>query len=658
MKFVNSIKRNKTLLTLLLLILSNVVIGIFTFRSYGYSWDEPLFYKYADAIGYAYSIQARLSGTFNLENAYGPSGTDHAIYGPAYLLIGRIFDYALGKLTGIDPRALWHLINFVTFQIGVVLLFFLSKRWVSDFAALSAALLFSTQPLLWGHAFINPKDIPFMVFFLAAMYSGLHFIDQITIKKENTSSTNPGRSGYWQINPKHIRRWFFVALFIILVLIGMNRLIETSLTKLLSFFYYADQNSLQWKTLHLFAEDINKVGFDYYVTQLLSLYHKIQIAGLAILIPLAVFMLIGLIWPKASSRFWHLFLYEERNFIFQEQDIPLYRAFLVALIPAVILGMTTSIRVLGLLAGGLVFLYYLIKEGQKPIREIIIYFGLSALVIYITWPFLWGNPFTNFLKVFQVMSNNPQTVVLLFNGSIYDSTNLPRIYLPTLLGITLTEPVWILFFSGLAFAIYSMIKLRTVWHDFLAILIWFFIPLVYVIISRPPMYDGFRHFLFILPPVFIIMGFLFDKLLQWLKRPVLYWGVIIILSLPGLVGIATLHPYEYAYYNTFVGGSSGAYRRFENDYWLTCYREAMLQLNRNSAINPTIYVMRQPSLAQIYAADGVKVMPYTMTDTLQTGDYILLSTRSNRDMNFQQPSDIRWTIGRQVASYCIVKQVR
>ncbi len=54
---------------IVLLLIANLIVGLFTFRDYGLSWDEPLFYAYGDAVPYAYSISARLSGNFNLENA-------------------------------------------------------------------------------------------------------------------------------------------------------------------------------------------------------------------------------------------------------------------------------------------------------------------------------------------------------------------------------------------------------------------------------------------------------------------------------------------------------------------------------------------------------------------------------------------------------------
>ena len=163
---------------ILILLIINIVIGLFTFRDYGLSWDEPLFYDYAKALGYAYSPSEWFSGNFNLENAFGASATDHANRGPAYIVIAQPIETLFESL-GLDNASAWHLLNFLTFQLGVYLLYRLAKRWMSPYAALAAAALFSWQPLLWGHAFINPKDPPFLVFFIGAMCFGFEMVDDI-----------------------------------------------------------------------------------------------------------------------------------------------------------------------------------------------------------------------------------------------------------------------------------------------------------------------------------------------------------------------------------------------------------------------------------------------------------------------------------------------
>ncbi len=58
------------------------------------------------------------------------------------------------------------------------------------------------------------------------------------------------------------------------------------------------------------------------------------------------------------------------------------------------------------------------------------------------------------------MSQYPWPGQVLFNGVEYASTDIPRAYLPVLLGIQLTEPVWVLFIAGLAVAVVGFVKKR------------------------------------------------------------------------------------------------------------------------------------------------------------------------------------------------------
>lgn len=70
-----------------------------------------------------------------------------------------------------DPTG--HFTFFSSLPIAMVSLYFLAKRWAIPTVALIATLLFATQPLIFGHAFINPKDLPFLTFFLASVALGV-----------------------------------------------------------------------------------------------------------------------------------------------------------------------------------------------------------------------------------------------------------------------------------------------------------------------------------------------------------------------------------------------------------------------------------------------------------------------------------------------------
>ena len=415
---------------------------------------------------------------------------------------------------------------------------------MSHSAAFATSLLFSTQPLLWGHAFINPKDPPFLTFFLVSVCLGFEMTDAIA------------------------------------------------------------QNAKD-KTIKIF-------------------------------------------------------------------------------LAAFVLGIATSIRVLGPLAGLLILIYFITQLGLKEWKSFLTYGVVAIAVMFLTWPYLWENPIANFINVFGFMSDNPTNLAVLFNGEIHRAGSLPLRYLPFMLAATLTEPVWFLFLIGLIGAFWMRPKIhpldqndrRKYFASLALILSWFVILLAYVILRRPAMYDGFRHFLFILPPVFIFIGFAFEFIFERINLLVdaistprisnntnnpavwLHAGLIIILISPGLVGVLRLHPYEYAYYNSFIGGTNGAFRNYETDYWLTCYKDAVEQLNDRITAPVNLFVKREAYIAATYAEDNVNVHDLRgAEDQARSGDYVLVNTRTNEDRSTFKDAPIIIEVKRGNATFCIVRQI-
>jgi len=387
-------------------------------------------------------------------------------------------------------------------------------------AAFAAAALFASQPLLWGHAFINPKDPPFMAFFLGSVWLGFRMVDHFGQRKPH------------------------------------------------------------------------------------------------------------LLWAVLLASFF--------------------------------LGIATSMRVLGPLAGLLVCIYFLLRRpSRRSAAWMLIYSLAAALITLATWPYLWESPMSRFFEVLRFMSDNPTGLTVLFAGQSYRAYELPRRYLPFFLATTLTEPVWPLFAAGLMIAVRRTMKRRLEWQSLALILSWFVLLFLYVIILRPPMYDGMRHFLFILPPVFTTAGLAFDALFDLLKRQWMNILLVAVLLAPGPAAGFQLHPYEYAYYNSFVGGTGGAFRRYETEYWLTCYRETVEALvSRNPNRPANLYVHREAYIAATYASAGVTVREERgALDEIHSGDYVLVNTRSNEDLKTFRDAPAVLSVGRAGAIFCVLKQV-
>jgi hypothetical protein len=315
-----------------------------------------------------------------------------------------------------------------------------------------------------------------------------------------------------------------------------------------------------------------------------------------------------------------------------------------------------------------------------------LYGFIALLAMFVTWPFLWEDPIARFVEVSQFMSDNPTNLSVLFGGQIYHAGELPRRYLPFMLAATLTEPVWPLFLIGLFAGYWKLFRSRNrrvtlkvetpveTWqslrseldetalrHKLISLtllLFWFVLLLAYVLLRRPAMYDGLRHFFFILPPIFIFIGLAFDFLFDRISSSWLRAGLILLLIAPGIAGIIQLHPYEYTYYNSFSGGTSRAFRNYETDYWLTCYKEAVETLNQATDVPTTLYVHREPYIAAYYAGKNVTIQDLrgALGDT-KSGDIALVNTRTNEDRKVFKDAPILLKIGRGNAIFCMMKQI-
>ena len=93
---------------------------------------------------------------------------------------------------------------------------------------------------------------------------------------------------------------------------------------------------------------------------------------------------------------------------------------------------------------------------------------------------------------------------------------------------------------------------------------------------HPVVYNGIRHFLYLVAELVLVSGFflieMFDTLAKKAK-PVMLMGAATYLLFT-IVRMIHLHPYEYIYYNEFVGGIKGAENLFELDYWGAAYKES------------------------------------------------------------------------------------
>src|SRR5882757_653916 len=109
-------------------------------------------------------------------------------------------------------------------------------------------------------------------------------------------------------------------------------------------------------------------------------------------------------------------------------------------------------------------------------------------------------------------------------------------------------------------------------------------PLACQVICHGPAFTGLRHFLFVIPALAILAGIGLDAAVAALAtrhRTTMAAGALAVMTawcLWNAITLVRLHPYEYLFYNSVVGGLEGASRRYELDYWFGSMPEAITQL--------------------------------------------------------------------------------
>ncbi len=227
-------------------------------------------------------------------------------------------------------------------------------------------------------------------------------------------------------------------------------------------------------------------------------------------------------------------------------------------------------------------------------------------------------------------------IPVLFQGMVQQTTTLPRYFLPVVLGIQLTEPALLLASLGLLVGIRQIGKRSEYWVEKTLVAAWLLVPLVFAVILSPSFYDNGRQYLFILPPVFLFSALGIGALLDVIRSKAISIAIIGLIVMPGVLAILRLHPYEYVYYSSLVGGVNGAYRNYELDYWVTSYREALEIVNSEAPPGSTIYIWGGYwHLVWHLARDDLKVFgAIGEVFDPQLVDYVIVTTRANIDAPF------------------------
>ena len=271
------------------------------------------------------------------------------------------------------------------------------------------------------------------------------------------------------------------------------------------------------------------------------------------------------------------------------QDFPKVKKSTMVML-AVSIGLAMAVRVGGLILVayfglfGLLRFWQLSRQGAFPkgstgkeFWRLIKYGVLTSLGGYVLclllWPYAMKAPVEHVFGSLMSMNAFAISIRQLFEGSMQMSSTLPWYYTPKY--IFMTIPV-----SVIAGALVRLVtgwkKKDWFWTFFL--LFCFVFPVFWIIVTKANVYGGWRHSMFCYPTLVALAGIGFYSLYEAFSKPVLRWGLGVALPLVLLIGparhIFANHPYEYVYFNEFVGGVKNAYGNYEMDYYYHSTREA------------------------------------------------------------------------------------
>lgn len=544
---------------------------------YGESWDE----SYNRNYGYASRLAYGGSRDFM---SYG----DQVYHGPFYVMIWTRISPVLGTL---NPN--WrsieggHFLNFLTFLAGSAALYSISSRMVSEWIALAMTSLYVTQPLIFGHAFINQKDTPFAALMMVSIAFGIFVVDRRPrVNRVLPGARAPSRSGdrgvRFEKDLGRLRPWVANHIMLTVSTLAALGIVATfvagfpytsSLESTVRDAYFGRSLPVINHWFASIAQYSDRIPAEAYVAKALALYNRARLL-LGVLLVLGLIGIAKAAFPRALEEF-------DRPWLLQACFV---------IFAGALVGLATSIRVAGPLAGALVSFYFVARLGRRAVPSLIAYWSAAGVACYASWPFLWGTPITRAIEAYRAMADYSGHDHILFEGAYVSSTALPWNYFGTLLVSELTLPALVLFVYGALVLVKRIRRANLDWRLAAIPIAWFTIPFMAFLIMRTPIYDNLRQVLFAMPPVFIIGGFAMEDIACRLSKPTVTTLLMICLLVPGVVGIDSLHPYEYVYFNQLVGGVDGAYKRFELDFWCTSYRQAVQYINEVAPVNSTVAV--------------------------------------------------------------------
>src|SRR6516164_2176352 len=207
---------------------------------------------------------------------------------------------------------------------------------------------------------------------------------------------------------------------------------------------------------------------------------------------------------------------------------------------------------------------------------------LAYAVMALVWPWSAVSPLNPLRAVAYFSHFFEKPWKEMFAGVPVAVPDMPRTYVPSLFALTM--PVCLLVLGALGIAggaltlaqrQVAVVKRATI----LIVVLAATAPVVIACLTRPAMYNGIRHFVFLAPPFAVLAGaagaWVIARSVSASRTAAAIAAAIIAggILLP-IVDMVRLHPYEYTHFNKIAGGVRAADELYMLDYWGLAFKQA------------------------------------------------------------------------------------
>jgi hypothetical protein len=313
---------------------------------------------------------------------------------------------------------------------------------------------------------------------------------------------------------------------------------------------------------------------------------------------------------------------------FNSKDIPFMAMFLVSfylsalafkkktLLRFIALGIATglliNLRIMGVLLPCCIVLFLLLDAIREQsyihhLKLTLVFLFVSAIVLYASWPFLWNDPFGNFVLAFENMSKFPWDGIVLFKGEFVKTMELGWDYVPVWFSITTPVVYLAAGLMGIGLLIYQVFRkplpfLNNVKErNNLLYIFCFFVPVIAVIVLHSVLYDGWRQMYFIYPSFVLLAVYGLDFLFKKKLKGVAIAFFVVSFSFSSFFMLKNF-PVQQVYFNSFFAFSPPEYLRkhFEMDYWGASYKQSLEYILENdTSLSINICFANEPGYSNL-----------------------------------------------------------